>query len=99
MDMNTQNEQAMNKDYSFSPEPSNNPKMRSREAARYLGIGYSTLKVWRAQGIGPSYEQLGERKIFYYKSDLDEFMRKRRHPEQPSIYAGNSLAGLEGDIE
>jgi hypothetical protein len=54
-------------------------KMRSSEAAIYLGISNSTLAKWRHYGVGPRYSlgQLGG-VVLYDVSDLDVFVAEHR---------------------
>ncbi|MEB4613274.1 helix-turn-helix domain-containing protein [Leucobacter sp. M11] len=43
------------------------------DAARYLGVGYSTLKKWRSEGTGPRYAKIGGC-ILYRPRDLEAFL-------------------------
>ncbi|NJO35895.1 MAG: helix-turn-helix domain-containing protein [Rhodospirillales bacterium] len=45
-----------------------------REAAQYLGVSVSTLKLWRAQKIGPRWSKRGARLIAYRPADLEQFL-------------------------
>lgn len=45
-----------------------------REAAQYLGVSVSTLKLWRAQKIGPRWTKRGARLIAYRPADLEQFL-------------------------
>ncbi|MBA8877880.1 helix-turn-helix transcriptional regulator [Phyllobacterium myrsinacearum] len=47
--------------------------MTPAEGAIYLHLSASTLARWRTYGGGPLYLKLGK-KIFYRKSDLDQFI-------------------------
>ena len=52
-------------------------KLHLREAAAYLGIGYSTLRKWIAlRRIGV--ESLGYRTKFVYIDELDAFLRNHQ---------------------
>ena len=44
-----------------------------KEAAEYLGVGYSTLSIARMNRTGPAYGQW-MRKIFYDMHELDRWM-------------------------
>lgn len=48
-----------------------------KEAAEYLSMKEGTLNVWRSKGKGPKfYKPSGGRgNIYYYKSDLDAFVK------------------------
>ena len=45
------------------------------EAAAYIGFGVSTMRRWRAEGIGPVYVQHGS-SIVYRVKDLDDWLRR-----------------------
>jgi len=45
--------------------------LRTPDAARYLGIGQSTLERKRVDGSGPKFRQLGARIFTYAIGDLD----------------------------
>jgi predicted DNA-binding transcriptional regulator AlpA len=45
--------------------------LRTANAAKYLGIGQSTLERKRVDGSGPKFRQLGSKIITYAVSDLD----------------------------
>jgi endonuclease YncB( thermonuclease family) len=51
----------------------------TKEAVEYLqtlGLNFkpSTLEVWRSRGRGPRYKKVA-RKVYYEKSDLNEFIK------------------------
>lgn len=45
------------------------------EAAEHIGFGVSTMRRWRAEGIGPLYVQHGS-SIVYRVKDLDDWLRR-----------------------
>ena len=45
--------------------------LRTPEAARYLGVGQSTLERKRVDGTGPQFRTLGAKIITYAVADLD----------------------------
>ena len=49
-------------------------RMTRDDAARYLGKKSKTLAMWGLQGKGPRSVKVGGRR-FYYKDDLDAFIR------------------------
>ena len=53
-------------------------RLRTPEAAEYLGIGESTLEKWRCSGQGPMFERSGTRIVVYRVADLEEFLAARR---------------------
>jgi predicted DNA-binding transcriptional regulator AlpA len=53
-------------------------RLRTPEAAKYLGIGESTLEKWRCSGQGPVFERSGTRIVVYRVADLEEFLSARR---------------------
>ena len=48
-----------------------NERMRSAEAAKYIGVNRSTLAKWRAARTGPPYHRCGARIIQYYRAEID----------------------------
>ncbi|WP_373458647.1 helix-turn-helix transcriptional regulator [Sphingomonas faeni] len=51
--------------------------LRTTDAAKYLGIGQSTLERKRIDGSGPTFRQLGSRMVAYAVSDLDAWASQR----------------------
>jgi predicted DNA-binding transcriptional regulator AlpA len=45
-----------------------------RQAAQYLGVSVSTLKLWRAKKIGPKWTMRGARLVAYRPADLEKFL-------------------------
>lgn len=65
-------------------DPLTRRKLRSPEAAAYLGLSASTLAKMRLRGDGPPYCKAGPRIVVYDVSDLDEWLaRSRREPATP----------------
>lgn len=58
---------------SGEPTDAGRELMTPAEGAIYLHLSASTLARWRTYGGGPLYLKLGK-KIFYRKSDLDQFI-------------------------
>lgn len=48
-------------------------RMTTPQAAKYLGLSYKTLCMWRNQGKLLRFIKLGSR-VFYTKHDLDDFI-------------------------
>ncbi|MET4727935.1 excisionase family DNA binding protein [Lysobacter enzymogenes] len=48
-------------------------RLRVREAAKYLGLGVSTLDKMRMEGRGPRYLKVGNR-VFYREADLTAYL-------------------------
>lgn len=59
---------------STSTKPERPVVLSPREAAQYLGVSVSTLKLWRTQKIGPKWIKRGARLIGYRPSDLEKFL-------------------------
>ena len=57
-----------------STKPERPVVLNPREAAQYLGVSVSTLKLWRAQKIGPKWVKRGARLIGYRPADLEQFL-------------------------
>lgn len=49
----------------------NRKKLRTAQAAGYLGISRSTLAKWRMAGRGPVYHRCGPRIVYYYQDEID----------------------------
>jgi hypothetical protein len=49
-------------------------RMTREDAARYLGHRSKTLAMWQLQGKGPRSVLVGGKR-FYFKADLDAFIR------------------------
>ena len=54
------------------------PRLRTRAAAQYLGVGESTLEKWRCSGSGPQFERVGTRIVVYSVAALEIFLAARR---------------------
>lgn len=67
--------------------------LRSREAARMIGVSPRTLAKWRQKGIGPQCVRLGYNLVVYRLSDIDAWTRTRARP-MPKATA----ADLEGTV-
>lgn len=51
-------------------------RMTAPMAANYVGLSKQTLAMYRWRGIGPQFVKRG--RIFYFKSDLDEWITHGR---------------------
>ena len=51
--------------------------LKSREAARVIGVSPRTLAKWRQKGIGPQCVRLGYNLVIYRLSDIDAWTRTR----------------------
>lgn len=51
-------------------------RMTASDAAAYLGIAPKTLAMKRSNGTGPKFVKRG--RVFYFKDDLDEWLRAGR---------------------
>jgi hypothetical protein len=49
-------------------------RMTREDSARYLGLKEKTLAMWALQRKGPQFVRVGGR-VFYFKTDLDAFIR------------------------
>ena len=63
----------MSSDFSRIPRP----KLRTREAAAYIGLAKSTLEKLRLTGNGPPYIRIG-RVVVYDPDDLDHWLAAHR---------------------
>jgi predicted DNA-binding transcriptional regulator AlpA len=64
---------------------SQNVRLASREAARYCGLGFSTMAKFRLTGGGPRYYKIGA-KVIYDSQDLDAWLASKR-ADHTSHYA------------
>jgi hypothetical protein len=53
-------------------------RLARNDAARYLGCAPKTLAMWAMYGRGPPTVKVAGR-VFYYRSDLDAFIRGEHH--------------------
>lgn len=53
-------------------------RLRTPEAAQYLGLGKSTLEKLRLSGLGPVYSKAGPRVVVYDVVDLDAWLAMSR---------------------
>lgn len=53
----------------------NDTGMNVDEASKYLGIEPRTLENWRSSGKGPKFYKPTGKLVFYFKSDLDEWIK------------------------
>lgn len=51
-------------------------RMNPKSAAAYLGLAVKTLAMKRCDGTGPKFVKRG--RIFYYREDLDRWLRAGR---------------------
>jgi Helix-turn-helix domain len=51
-------------------------RMRTDDAAAYLGVAAKTLAVWRNLGKGPRFLKIGRILTFYYRQDLDAWLQR-----------------------
>jgi len=51
-------------------------RMRTEDAARYLGLAPKTLAIMRCSGKGPRFVKKG--RIFYFKEDIDAWLNTHR---------------------
>jgi predicted DNA-binding transcriptional regulator AlpA len=59
-------------------EPTGRKKVRSAQAATYLGISPSTIAKWRMRGEGPPFHRCGPRIVLYFIEDLDAWLERSR---------------------
>lgn len=51
-------------------------RMNAKTAAAYVGLSVQTMAIKRCDGTGPKFVKRG--RIFYYRADLDEWLRAGR---------------------
>jgi predicted DNA-binding transcriptional regulator AlpA len=53
----------------------NDPVLRAKQAAEYLGLKPRTLANWRSLRTGPAFVKIGNHAVGYRKSALEEFIK------------------------
>ena len=53
-------------------------KLRTPEAAAYIGLSPSTLEKFRLTGEGPAFYKSGHKIVVYEVKDLDDWLHSRR---------------------
>ena len=53
-------------------------RMTPDQAGKYQGNSKDTLAKWRAKGIGPKFVKTETGRIFYFKSDIDDYWQSQR---------------------
>ncbi|MBT3702391.1 MAG: helix-turn-helix domain-containing protein [Alphaproteobacteria bacterium] len=61
----------------MQPDTPFNFRLRTVDAAKYIGLSKSTLEKYRVAGGGPVYASLG-RVVVYEHADLDEWVNARK---------------------
>lgn len=51
--------------------------LKEKQAAKYIGVNHTTIRLWRYEGKGPSFFKAGDKLIRYRKSDLDRWIAER----------------------
>jgi excisionase family DNA binding protein len=53
--------------------------LKTSECAKLLGVGSSTLELWRAKGTGPAYAKLTDAggSVRYSRAAIDDYLAKR----------------------
>ncbi len=50
-------------------------KLLPEEVAVYLDVTVRTLANWRSSGEGPQYYKPNDKKVYYFKGDLDTWIK------------------------
>jgi predicted DNA-binding transcriptional regulator AlpA len=53
-------------------------RLRTPEAAAYVGLSASTLEKFRLTGAGPAYSKAGPKIVVYRPEDLDAWLNSQR---------------------
>ena len=62
-------------------------KLRAPEAATYVGLSPSTLAKMRLRGDGPTYSKAGPRVVIYDRSDLEEWLERKKRRSTSEVVA------------
>jgi hypothetical protein len=68
----------MNLEHSPARSGTLHNRLRTPDAARYVGLAPSTLEKLRVIGGGPAYEKVGPRIVVYSIESLEAWLRARR---------------------
>ena len=69
-------------------------RLNTANAAIYTGFSEKTLAMMRCKGLGPKFIKRG--RIFYFKTDLDEWIEEGRNQKQPRTVISN-ITDLSGE--
>jgi predicted DNA-binding transcriptional regulator AlpA len=50
-------------------------RMTVVETMRYLRVSRSTLSKWRMRKVGPPHHRLGDRLVYYFKHEIDAWVK------------------------
>lgn len=53
-------------------------KFTAEEASVYLGVSERTMENWRAAGKGPKFYKPTEKLVYYFITDLNEWIKKKK---------------------
>lgn len=65
------------------------PILNDKEAAAYVGFSPRTLQRKRAEGDGPVYTRVSERRLGYDQADLDAYLASRKFPSRAAELGGH----------
>lgn len=57
-------------------------KLNNEEAAAYLSVSKNTLANWRSAQSGPKYYKPTEKLVYYFKEDLDAWIKSRERENE-----------------
>ena len=60
-------------------------RLWASEAAAYLRVSRSTLAKWRMRAEGPPFHRCGQRLVYYYKSEIDEWLKGCDRPRDAGL--------------
>ncbi|MFZ0570232.1 MAG: helix-turn-helix domain-containing protein [Rhodomicrobium sp.] len=72
------------------------PRLRTLDAARYLGVARQTLARWRYEGVGPAFHKLSGAIVVYGRDDLDRWLNERRASSNAEVFARQEVEGATG---
>ena len=71
-------------------------RLKTRQAADYLGLGELTLEKYRVFGGGPAYQKLG-RSVVYTVEELERWAEARTRQEHVAEDHGGGVMGTENE--
>ena len=64
--------------YQPVPEPAEDERVTTEQAAKILGVSPITMAIWRTKGQGPDFDKIGGRAVRYRRSVLEAYARENR---------------------
>ncbi len=63
------------------------PIVNQTKVAQHIGVSSRTVERWRANGDGPPFVRLGQRRVGYRVADVEAWASRRVHPSRAAEMA------------